>query len=171
MPGYEAEIAPSLWVLKAHITQWAAQAAADTRWRQRQGDECSYRRSYWLIKHPVDRLWIANALPWCVCCEKPDCLPEASEQQNGAEKDSEINECLLYVLASHLKWLPWLISALKTQHAFLRHQSSKAAALEKHRKSWANVLIFHVLYISWKKGLHNLNVSLHFCQVNMSRSF
>lgn len=141
-----------LRVLKAHITQWAAQSAADIPWRQRQGDKCSCRRSYWLINHPVDRLWIANSLPWCVCCGNPGCSPEASEQQSVAEKDSKINECLLYVLPNHLMWLPWFISALKTQHEFLRHWSSKAAALEKHWKIWTNVLIIQILYIFWKSG-------------------
>lgn len=149
-PGYQLQIAPHLWVLKAQITQWAAQATADTRWRQKQGEKCSSRRSYRLINHPVDQLWIANSLPWFVCCGNPGCSPEASEQQSLAEKDSEINECLLYVLTNHLKWLPWLKSALKTQPEFLRHWSSKAAALKKPQKIRPKESIIHILYISFK---------------------
>lgn len=150
-PGYELQIAPHLWVLKAQITQWAAQTTADTRWRQKQGDKCSCRRSYRLINHPVAQLWIANSLPWFVCCGNPGCSPEASEQQSLAEKDREINEGLLYVLTNHLKWLPWLKSALKRQPEFLRHWSSQAAALKKPQKIWLKVSIVHILYISFTR--------------------
>lgn len=105
-PRNKAQIAPALWVLKAYVAQWAAQAAADSWWRQRQGDECSCRRSYWLIKHPVDQLWIANALPWCVCCGKPVWSLWTTKQGSKRQQN---------------QWMPLICSYQSSKVAYMAH--------------------------------------------------